>query len=62
MTNKQIETAREIRLWVGQIVVPAAVGGVIIMANPNVRLAIRGSINKLKRSLRSKCIKVKTEP
>ena len=37
MTYKQIETAREIRLWIGQIIVPAAAIVVPMMTVPEVR-------------------------
>ena len=34
MTRKQIDGAREVRLWIGQVIVPAVVGGITIMSNP----------------------------
>lgn len=37
MTYKQIETAREVRMWITRIVIPAVVGGVILMNDPVVR-------------------------
>jgi hypothetical protein len=42
MTYKQIETSREIRLWIGQVIVPAVA---FSMAFPEVRNA---AINKAK--------------
>lgn len=37
MTYKQIEASREVRLWIGQVVVPAVMVGVMLMANPITR-------------------------
>ena len=48
MTYKQIEQAREIRLWIGQIIIPAMGIGAMINANPE-------TMNNLK----SKAINVK---
>lgn len=44
MTYKQIETSREIRLWIGQVIVPAITFGTIAMSNPQVR----GYVNEKK--------------
>lgn len=40
MTNKQIETSREIRLWIGQIIVPAVTTVAMTMAVPEIRHAV----------------------
>ena len=38
MTYRQIETSREIRLWVTQIIVPAAAAvGTVLYMNPELR-------------------------
>lgn len=37
MTYKQIEASREVRLWIGQVVVPAVMAGVMLVANPITR-------------------------
>lgn len=37
MTYKQIEASREVRLWIGQVILPAIGCVVALMANPNVR-------------------------
>ena len=37
MTYKQIEASREMRLWIGQVIVPAAVVAVAIASNPQTR-------------------------
>jgi hypothetical protein len=37
MSYRQIETSREIRLWIGQVFVPAVAVGIAVMSNPNTR-------------------------
>lgn len=37
MNYKQIETSREIRLWIKDIIVPAFIGGAVIFSNPDAR-------------------------
>lgn len=34
MTYKQIETSREVRLWIGQVVVPVAAAVAIVLSDP----------------------------
>lgn len=41
MTRKQIDGAREVRLWIGQVIVPAVIGGIAIMSNPNSRTFVQ---------------------
>ena len=48
MTYKQIEAAREARLWIGQIVVPAAAAVVTIMTIPEVRKIIAAKAESIK--------------
>lgn len=40
MTRKQIDTAREARLWVGQIIVPTATVVVTALTIPEVRQCV----------------------
>lgn len=47
MTYKQIEASREARLWVSQIIIPAVVGGVLLMSNEKVRDRAVGLKNKV---------------
>ena len=54
MTYKQIEAAREVRLWIGQIIVPAATVAVTAMTIPEVRQAIAAKANSIKRNIESK--------
>ena len=37
MSYKQIEKSREIRLWITQIIVPAFIGGAMILSNDGAR-------------------------
>lgn len=54
MTYKQIETAREVRLWISQIIVPAATVAVTAMTIPEVRQAIATKANSIKQNIESK--------
>ena len=33
----KVEKAREVRLWIGQIVIPAVLGGIAVLSNPQAR-------------------------
>lgn len=54
MTYKQIEAAREARLWIGQIIVPAA----IILSIPEVRQAVKTKAEDITTKLKKKKFKV----
>ena len=54
MTYKQIEAASEARLWIGQIIVPAA----IILSIPEVRQAVKVKAEDIKTKLKKKKFKV----
>ena len=54
MTYRQIEAAREIRLWIGQIIVPAATVAVTAMTIPEVRQAIATKAKSVKQNIESK--------
>ena len=51
MTWQQIETSREIRLWVGQIIVPTITLAGMAMSIPEVREAVSSSFYFLKGDL-----------
>ena len=53
MTYKQIEASREMRLWIGQVIVPAAVAVVAIASNPQTRNYISKKYNDVKSRMRS---------
>jgi hypothetical protein len=59
MTYKQIEAAREIRLWIGQIIVPACTVAVTMLTIPEVRQAVAAKANGVKRSVENKVVKFK---
>lgn len=54
MTYKQIEAARELRLWLGQIVIPAATVAVVAMSNPEVKRTVVETSKNIKRSIGKK--------
>ena len=54
MTYKQIEAAREVRLWIGQIIVPAATLAVTTLAIPEVREAVAAKAKKVKNNIERK--------
>ena len=54
MTYKQIETSREIRLWIGQVIVPVATCAAIAMANPEIRRTVVTKFNDVKKSVKQK--------
>ena len=54
MTYKQIEASREMRLWIGQVIVPAAVAAVAIASNPQTRNYVSKKYNDVKSRIRKK--------
>lgn len=55
MTYKQIETSREVRLWITQVIVPAVVTVTTVVATvPEVREAVVTKFEELKRKVRFK--------
>ena len=54
MTYKQIEASREVRLWLSQIVIPAASVAVTLLAIPEVRQAIGTKVTNVKESIQNK--------
>lgn len=59
MTRKQLDTSREVRLWIGQMIVPAITAGVTLMAIPEVRNAVCWKAQQIKYSVRDKKNKIK---
>ena len=53
MTYKQIEASREMRLWIGQVIVPAAAAAIAIASNPNTRDYISKKYNNVKSCMMS---------
>ena len=54
MTYKQIEASREVRLWIGQIIVPAASVVVATLSIPEVRRMIATKAASIKESIQNK--------
>lgn len=55
MTYKQIETMREVRLWIGQIVVPiAGVAATVLAACPEARQTVSNKLDEMKTNFRRK--------
>ena len=54
MTYKQIEIMREIRLWIGQIVVPAITLATATMSIPEVRQAVATKAKEMKQNIENK--------
>lgn len=49
MTNRQIETSREIRLWIRDIIVPSiGVGATILWLHPEIKDNIKTKIDEAK--------------
>lgn len=53
MTYKQIEAAREARLWLSQIIIPTATAAVVIGTIPEVRNSIVDKIRDTKSKIKS---------
>ncbi|WP_304643276.1 hypothetical protein [uncultured Parasutterella sp.] len=58
MTYKQIEASRELRLWIGQVIVPAVSVTAVVLANPDVRNAAKEKLDNIKRKFQSRKIRV----
>lgn len=54
MTYKQIEASRELRLWIGQIIVPALTLAATAMVIPEVREAVAAKAEDIKYSIKQK--------
>ena len=54
MTYKQIEASREVRLWIGQVIVPAIGIAAVALSNPDIRHTVTETISSLKQSVKSK--------
>ena len=54
MTYKQIEASREVRLWIGQVIVPTIGVAALAMTNPEVRRAVSNKKNEAKQFIKRK--------
>ena len=57
MTYKQIEASRELRLWIGQVIVPAVSVAAVVLANPDVRRVAAEIVESIKQKFRTKKIR-----
>ena len=48
MTYKQIEASRELRLWIGQVLVPALGFGAMLWTKPEIRNAVTNKYEEVK--------------
>lgn len=53
---KNVEKAREVRLWIGQVIVPVVIGGTILWSNPNVRHFVHSKVNNIKTKFKTRKI------
>lgn len=55
MTNRQIETSREIRLWIRDIIVPSiGVGATVLWLHPEIKDNIKSKIDEIKSKFKNK--------
>lgn len=54
MTYKQIEASRELRLWIGQVVVPAAAAAAVVLSNPELKNAVKEKFESIKDRFKKK--------
>ena len=54
MTYKQIQTSHEIRMWIGQVIVPTIIGGIMLATNPYVRTWVGNKVYNIKLKINSK--------
>lgn len=53
MTHKQIDAMREVRLWIGQVIVPALGVGAVLMTNPAVKQTVMETCEKAKMKIKN---------
>ncbi len=58
MTYKQIEASRELRLWIGQVIVPTVSVMAVVLANPDVRKVASEKLDNIKQKFQSRKIRV----
>lgn len=57
MKYKTIEASRELRLWIGQVIVPAVTAGIMIASNPTARQWMAEKADEMKTSVKQKFVK-----
>lgn len=51
---KHIEASREIRLWLGQVIIPGAMAFGMAMSNPQFKEAVTSKVRTVKESLKER--------
>ena len=59
MKRKHIDAMREVRLWIGQVIVPAAGLLAVVMSNPEGKTFVTDKFNKCKNYVNTKIQKFK---
>lgn len=54
---KHIEASRELRLWLGQVIIPGAMAFGVAMSNPQFKEAVTSKVNAAKETVKSKFAK-----
>ena len=54
MTWKRLETMREVRLWLTQLIIPTAAIGVAVMNIPEFREAVVTKVNDVKAKIKAR--------
>lgn len=54
MTRRQIDAARERRLWIKDVIVPVVYGGIALMCIPGVRENVKEKTNRITRSIKER--------
>lgn len=57
MTRRQIEASREARLWIGQVIIPAAIAAGYIASKPELRDKITTKFKEIKHNIGLKLVK-----
>lgn len=57
MTYKQIEASRELRLWIGQVIVPVISVTALALANPDIRRAASEKVESVKQKIYTKKVR-----
>lgn len=54
MTYKQIQTSHEIRMWIGQVIIPMVIGGIMLATNVHIKTWIGNKVGNTMLKINSK--------
>lgn len=57
LKHKHIEASREVRLWLGQVIIPGVVAFGVAMSNPQFKETVTSKFNSAKETVKSKFAK-----